>query len=81
MVTNSLGSRVTRYASRNEAILREILEPMRAGVQNPEEAFDIEALANEVLEWQDGYCLALDYSDPFEGESDFWSIAEKHARY
>jgi len=67
---------VRRYATRAEAVAREVISPIEAGGADVAIAdqFDIDGIAAEVLGgWEDGYvCLV----EPAE----FWSIVAEHAR-
>lgn len=69
---------MTTYTTRDEAILRQIIDPICAsGVIDREEAekrFDIEAIAADTL---GGY--ATGYAQMVDAE-EFWQIVERHAR-
>ena len=61
---------MTRYATRAEAIHREIIEPIAAETAAAE--FDVDAIADAVLlGHEDGYAL-----DP---EVDFWAVVAEHS--
>lgn len=81
----------TVYATRDEAIDQEIIEPITAGdVDSATDEFDIEGIAETVLVWEDaydadrdahllhkqGYRLADTYQDP----DAFWDVVTAHAR-
>jgi len=64
------------YATRAEAIEREIIEPIEASgeVRDARAEFDIDAIAAEVLgDYADGYACLVDADE-------FWRIVERHAR-
>ena len=62
------------YSTRDEAITREIVEPIEAGdVQDAYTAYDIDTIADKVLCGQeDGYMLKVE-------EPEFWRIVEENA--
>jgi hypothetical protein len=63
---------MTRYTTRDEAIQREIVEPIEAG-EATRDGYDIEAIADEVLgTYAEGYALQVDTDE-------FWEIVAKHA--
>lgn len=63
----------TRYATRDEAILREIVEPIEAGDASADD-YDVDAIADEALaDYEGGYALRVDVEE-------FWQIVERHAR-
>lgn len=60
---------MTRYATRDEAILREIVEPLGEHA----ETHDVQAIADEVLgTYEQGYALIVDVDE-------FWGIVAQHA--
>lgn len=62
-----------QYSTRNEAIQREIVEPIEAGEARADE-FDIEAIADAVLgDYSDGYACTVT-------DDEFWVIAAAHER-
>lgn len=63
------------YSNRNEAITREIVEPIQNGdVTDAYEAYDIDAIAEKVIgDYEDGFTCQVD-------ESEFWAIVEAHAK-
>lgn len=63
---------MTRYTTRQEAIDREIIEPIEAGEATAAE-FDIDAIADAVLlGYEDGYAL--------DEDADFWAVVAENAR-
>jgi putative methionine-R-sulfoxide reductase with GAF domain len=61
-----------RHTTRDEAILREIVEPIENGDATAAD-YDIEAIATEVLEATDqGYTLKVDLTT-------FWRIVARYA--
>ena len=66
---------MTTYATRAEAIQREIIDPIEANGTDIARAedYDIDAIADEVLgDYADGYELKVDLDE-------FWRIVERHA--
>ena len=65
---------MSTYATRDEAIEREIVEPILAGAVESIEEYDVPAIAAEVLgDYGQGYaCLVT--------AEEFWAIVERHAR-
>lgn len=62
---------MTRYTARDEAIAREIIEPIEAGDAQAAE-FDITAIADQVLGgYEDGYACQVAHDE-------FWQIVEQH---
>ena len=63
------------YSNRNEAITREIVEPIQNGdVTDAYEAYDIDAIAEKVIgDYEDGFTCKV-------AESEFWAIVEEHAK-
>lgn len=62
---------MTRYPTRDEAIAREIIEPIEAGEATADE-FDIDAIADQVLgSYDDGYACQVEHDE-------FWKIVEQH---
>ena len=60
------------YVTRTEAIEREIRLPIELN-QLPEDAYDLDAIADEVIgDYDDGYACLVD-------EEEFWEIVNKHA--
>lgn len=61
------------YATREEAIEREIIEVIEAGDATSED-YDIEAIADAVIrDYEDGYVIKVE-------ESDFWDIVADNAK-
>lgn len=68
------GSHMTRYTTRDEAIGREIVEPIEASGEARADEYDIEAIADSVLgDHEQGYACQVD-------EDEFWSLVKQHAR-
>ena len=64
---------MTRYTTRDEAIAREIIEPIEAGNATAAE-FDIDAIADQVLgSHEDGYACQVEHDE-------FWQIVADNAR-
>ena len=64
---------MTRYTSRDEAITREIIEPIEAGQATADE-FDIDAIADQALgSHEDGYACQVEHDE-------FWQIVADNAR-
>lgn len=64
---------MTRYITRDEAIAREIIEPIEAGEATAAE-FDIDAIADQVLgSYDDGYACQVEHDE-------FWKIVADNAR-
>jgi hypothetical protein len=66
----------TIYTTRDEAIQREIIDPIEASgeVTDARAEYDIEAIADEVLgDYAAGYAPKVDADE-------FWAIVERHAR-
>jgi len=63
------------YSNRNEAITREIVEPIQNGdVTDAYEAYDVDAIADRVIgDYEGGFSCTVD-------ESEFWAIVEAHAK-
>ena len=63
------------YSNRNEAINREIVEPIQNGdVTDAYEAYDVDAIAEKVIgDYEDGFSCTVD-------ESEFWQIVEAYAK-
>lgn len=93
-VTNSHGVRVQVYSTWAEAVNMEVVEPLAAtldGGENPADLYDVEAIAERVLEWHtewverdgeqvewlplNGFCNSLS-DDPDE----FWTVVADHQR-
>lgn len=67
-------TRINRYATRNDAIFREIVAPIEATNEALHDEYDIDAIADEVLGHHEaGYALQVDTET-------FWKIVEKHER-
>lgn len=78
------------HTTRNEAIAREIVGPIEDGgeIENAYEEFDIDAIADEVLEYVDGYYAEQNayflnrqgfrLREDIEAD-DFWDIVMRHA--
>lgn len=66
---------MAKYSTRNEAITREIVEPIQNGdVADAYDAYDIDAIAEKVIGgYEDGFSCTVD-------ESEFWEIVEAHAK-
>lgn len=63
---------MTRYTTRDEAIAREIIEPIEAGQATAAE-FDIDAIADQVLgSYEDGYAAQVEHDE-------FWQIVADNA--
>jgi len=64
---------MARYTTRDEAIQREIIEPIEAGDATAAE-YDVEAIAAKVLaDYEGGYALKVEVDE-------FWQIVAEHAR-
>lgn len=93
-VTNSRGVEVRVYSTRAEAVNMEVVEPLAAGLdagEEPGDLFDVEAIAERVVEWHtewadwhgqdvewlplNGFCSSLS-DDPDE----FWTVVADHQR-
>ena len=60
------------YTTRDEAIQREIVEPIEAGDAEIRD-YDVEAIAEQVIgDYDDGYALTV-------SESEFWGVVAEHA--
>lgn len=78
------------YTTRNDAIAREIVSPIEDGgeIENAYDQFDIDAIADEVLEYVDGYDSEQNayflnrqgfrLREDIEAD-DFWDSAMRHA--
>lgn len=66
---------MTRYESLDEAVLRQIIEPIEVGeVPDARAAYDVDAIAAEVLGgYEQGYA-------PRVSPEEFWRIVERHER-
>lgn len=66
-----------RYSTRNEAIYREIVEPLENGELDGETAyddFDVDAIAEEILgSYEQGYACQVTTDE-------FWAVVMEHAR-
>lgn len=62
------------YSNRNEAITREIIEPIQNGdVTDAHDTYDIDAIADKVIgDFAEGFALTVD-------ETTFWQIVENQA--
>lgn len=59
------------YTTRDEAIYREIVEPIEAGAANRDE-YDIDAIADRVLgDYEEGFALKVDTDE-------FWEIVAEN---
>lgn len=77
----------TLYTTRDEAIQREIIEPIESGDATSGE-FNIDAIADEVLTWHDGLGANHRFPDDIWGgaqgyscevdASEFWEIVMRH---
>lgn len=67
-------SGVRRYGSRDEAVVREIVEPIEAGdVDDARAVFDVDAIAEKVLSgYEHGFSCVVDADT-------FWEIVACHA--
>ena len=64
---------MTRYTTRDEAIAREIIEPIEAGQATADE-FDIDAIADQVLgSHENGHACQVEHDE-------FWQIVADNAR-
>ena len=64
---------MTRYTTRDEAIAREIIDPIEAGNATAAE-FDIDAIADQVLgSYENGYACQVEHDE-------FWQIVADNAR-
>lgn len=71
---------MTLYSRRDEAIHREIIEPLGEEATN----FDIEAIADEMITWHDEYNAKGEININRSGfrikeDADLWEIIERHA--
>lgn len=65
---------MTRYATRDEAIQRQIIDAIEATGEATRAEFDIDAIAAEVLgDYSEGYAQQVDTDE-------FWQIVARHAR-
>lgn len=66
---------MSTYTTRNEAIEREIVEPIENGdVADARTEFDIDAIADAVLgDYSEGYACQVEIDE-------FWQIVMEHAR-
>ncbi|MFE8935515.1 hypothetical protein [Micrococcus luteus] len=73
---------MTRYATRDEAIEREVIAPIEAGdVEDARAEFDVEAIADTVLQGHGGgYALRSAFTDEATGPEEFWAVVLKHSR-
>lgn len=64
-----------KYSTRDEAIFREIIEPIEHGdVEDARAEFDIDAIAEKVLgDYDEGYAFKVT-------DDEFWKIVEENAR-
>lgn len=64
----------TTYTDRDEAIQREIVEPILAGAVDSIDEYDVEAIARLVIgDYVQGYACQVT-------EEEFWAIVEANAR-
>ena len=74
----------TIYSTRDEAIEREIVVAIEATGEATRDEFDIDAIADEVLIWEDGAGTAHPLNHQGYRVTDdtdfFWAVAQKHAR-
>jgi hypothetical protein len=64
-------TKITRYVTRQDAIYREIIEPIENGEARADE-FDIDAIADEVLGgYDEGFACVVDHDE-------FWAAVERH---
>lgn len=64
---------MTTYSTRDEAVLREIVEPIEAGEATADE-YDIDAIADAVLgDYSQGFALIVN-------DETFWHIVAENAR-
>ena len=68
----------TTYTTYKDAVQREVIEPIEAAgedvVADAWAEYDIEAIADAILEYRDGRYV------PVVDTDEFWRIVEKHAR-
>lgn len=71
----------TRYATRDEAITREIVEPIEAGgVEDAYAEFDINCIADIVLDSdRNGYFLAPQFDSQDDAGEAFWNVVQDYA--
>ncbi|MGY0887130.1 hypothetical protein ACW675_07245 [Corynebacterium aurimucosum] len=70
---------MTLYSRRDEAILREIIEPLGETANE----FDIDAIADEMIDWHDDYNAKGEINVNRSGfhikeGADLWEIIERH---
>lgn len=72
---------MTTYTTRSEAVLREVIEPIEATGEASRDEYDIEAIADEVLEYDPafGHIQDAGYSLKFDVD-DFWDVVRRHER-
>ncbi|MDK6814520.1 hypothetical protein QP363_11020 [Corynebacterium sp. UMB6689] len=71
---------MTIYSRLDEAILREIIEPLGEYANE----FDIDAIADEMIDWHDEYNAKGEININRSGfhikeDADLWEIIERHA--
>lgn len=71
---------MTMYSRRDEAIQREIIEPLGEAANE----FDIDAIADEMIDWRDDYNAKGEINVNRSGfhikeGADLWEIIERHA--
>jgi len=76
---------MARYTTRDEAIAREIVEPIENGTATADE-FDIEAIAEETLAFKVDHdehgnelVLTAGYEQIVDAD-EFWTVVARHAR-
>lgn len=72
----------TIYTTREEAIEREIVEAIEATGEATRGEFDIDAIADETLAWEDGtgHEHPLNHQGyQIRDDIDFWAVVAKHA--
>lgn len=71
----------TTYTTLDDAIAREIIEPIESGGAHPGLAaeYDLRAIADEIFEFdEDGQCF---YVREGVGEDEFWETVMRHERF
>lgn len=76
------------YETRNEAVYREIVEPIEASgvVKDAYEHYDVDAIAGEVVVFyiglDDGYSVHQDTRPGYavDEDADFWAVVERNER-
>lgn len=76
------------YETRDEAVLREVVEPIEATgvVKDAYEHYDVDAIADEVVvfcagrDGNYGVCRCRRSGYVVDGAVDFWAVVEQHER-